>query len=335
VGFAIFFVFLSGELFVRYMIPAWPFEAPLYFPDYLTARDASLRWRFSSGDGRNSLGLRNREVAAKKPGSLRILFLGDSLVWSGESTSGALYTEILEQRLNARPMREAHFEVINAGVPGYTTYQELEFLKLYGLDMEPDVVVLGFVFNDVYYKYYHKPTKDNVLAREPEAHLHHFDTDSFPGFLFARSYLTHQLVSAAEMLWKMALGRAVFPFERRGDFYLAWKDYGWNDSRRLIGEMDALLRDRKVPLVLLVFPMRDQVNGDYRKLDEAYVLYPQQKIRAICDDDGIAMIDLTDTIYREGGVKLFRDHLHLNGKGNDLVANALEKYFVHSFQLKT
>jgi hypothetical protein len=39
--------------------------------------------------------------------------------------------------------------VINAGMPGYTTYQELEFLKLYGLEMEPDLVVLGFVFNDV------------------------------------------------------------------------------------------------------------------------------------------------------------------------------------------
>src|SRR5215831_13184093 len=30
------------------------------------------------------------------------------------------------------------FEVINAGIPGYTTYQELEFLKIYGLYMEPD-----------------------------------------------------------------------------------------------------------------------------------------------------------------------------------------------------
>jgi hypothetical protein len=43
--------------------------------------------------------------------------------------------------------------MINAGIPGYTTYQEFEFLKIYGLDMEPDVVVLGLVFNDGYDKY--------------------------------------------------------------------------------------------------------------------------------------------------------------------------------------
>ncbi len=51
------------------------------------------------------------------------------------------------------------FEIVNAGIPGYTTYQELEFLKIYGLEMNPDMVILGFVFNDVYYKYLHKPEK--------------------------------------------------------------------------------------------------------------------------------------------------------------------------------
>jgi hypothetical protein len=45
--------------------------------------------------------------------------------------------------MNARsPDSLGTLEVINAGIPGYTTYQEFEFLKIYALDMEPDVVVL-------------------------------------------------------------------------------------------------------------------------------------------------------------------------------------------------
>jgi hypothetical protein len=156
--------FLSAELLVRYMVPDWPFGNPPYIADYLSARDAPLRWKYSSRAGRNSLGLRNREVTAKKPGTLRILFVGDSLVWSGETSSGDLYTSVLERRLNGRSVNKMHFEVINAGVPGYTTYQELEFLKIYGLDMEPDLVVLGFVFNDVYYKYFHRPNRKGYLA---------------------------------------------------------------------------------------------------------------------------------------------------------------------------
>jgi lysophospholipase L1-like esterase len=332
-GVSAFFVFLFAELLFRYMIPAWPFEKPLYIPDYLSARDAPLRWRFSSSVGRNSLGLRNREVGPKKPGTLRILVIGDSLVWSGETSSGELYTKLLEQRLNARSVGSvSSFEVINAGIPGYTTYQELKFLEIYGLDMEPDLVILGFVFNDVYYKYLHKPTKEKILSREPAAHLHHFNTDSFPGLLFARSHLAHQLVGMGGLLWKKIVGRAVFPFEWRGDFYLAWKDYGWDHARALIGEMRLLLRDKGVPLVILVFPISDQVNHEYRKLDQAYLLYPQQKIREICEEYAIPMLDLTEAIYREGGITLFRDYLHLNGKGNDIVTNELQKYVVDTLE---
>ena len=328
-AFSICSMLLSGELLVRYMVPAWPFETVLYTPDHLTTRDIPLRWRFSPSDGRNSLGLRNREVGPKKAGTLRILFIGDSLVWSGETSSGELYTKVLEQRLNGRSVDSVDsFEVINAGIPGYTTYQELEFLKIYGLDMEPDLVVLGFVFNDVYYKYLHKPTSQKILGREPTAHLYHFNPDTFLGHLFARSHLAHQIISLGEMLWKRILDRPVFPFERRGDFYLAWKPYGWDHARALIREMHALLRQKGVPLVVLVFPISDQVNDEYRRLDQAFVLYPQRKIREICDEYAIPMLDLTEVIYREGGITLFRDYLHLNGKGNDVVASELEKYLV-------
>ena len=325
--------FLSAELLVRYMIPAWPFETALYMPDHLTTRDIPLRWRFSSSDGRNSLGLRNREISPKNPGTFRILFIGDSLVWSGETSSGELYTEVLEQRLNARSVAQLNsLEVINAGIPGYTTYQELEFLKIYGLDMEPDIVILGFVFNDVYYKYLHRPTKQKMLGREPTAHLYHFNPDTFPGHLFARSHLAHQIVSMSEILWKRIVGRPVFPFEQRGDFYLAWKHYGWDHARALVRDMHSLLRQQGVPLVVLVFPVSDQVNEEYRNLDQAYVFYPQRKIREICEEYAIPMLDLTEAIYREGGIKLFRDYLHLNERGNDVVANELQKYLVDTLE---
>ena len=116
-------ILLVGELLIRYLIPAWPFEPALYIPEYMTTRDVPLRWRYSSADRRNSLGLRNREVGPKPPGTMRLLFLGDSLIWSGDTSSGALYTEVLERRLNARALHSPlAFEVINAGIPGYTTY---------------------------------------------------------------------------------------------------------------------------------------------------------------------------------------------------------------------
>ncbi len=325
---------LSSELVIRYMAQAKPFERALYLPSFLTERDVPLRWRYSPTDGRNSLGLRNRELGPKETGTYRVLFLGDSLIWSGETTSGKLYTEILEHRLNTRcPNNVNSVEVINAGIPGYTTYQELEFLKIYGIDMEPDLVMLGFVFNDVYYKYLHKPTKQKRLDIEPTIVLNRFNTEGFPGNIFAKSYLAHGFVYMSEMVWKRVLGCPVFPFQRQWDFYLAWKSYGWREVRNLIGEMQTLLVEMKVPLIIVVFPIDVQVDDRYRNLDEAYVLYPQGKIQDICDHYTIPMLNLTQPIYRNGGTTLFRDYLHLNAKGNDIVAIELEKYLASELNL--
>jgi lysophospholipase L1-like esterase len=332
--FSVCFSLLFCELVIRYLLRAWPFEVALFVPAYLTPQDSSLRWRFSPTNGRNSLGLRNRELGPKKTGTYRILFLGDSLIWTGDTSSGELYTQVVERRLNSRfPNGPNSFEIINAGVPGYTTYQELEFLKTYGVDMEPNLVVLGFVFNDLYYKYLHKPTHRGLLDREPSTHLYRFNPYTVPGIFFARSYLAHEVVGRSEVIWKRILRHPVFPFEQRMDFYLAWKEYGWIQAQKLIGEMHTLLAERGVSLIVLVFPVSNQVDDRYRKLAEAYVLYPQSKIRKICDNQAIPILDLTESISKHGGVTLFQDYLHLNAKGNDLVTDEIEKYLVDELSL--
>jgi lysophospholipase L1-like esterase len=320
---------LLGELTVRYLLQAPPFERALVVPSHLTARDAPLRWRYSASNGRNSLGLRNREVGPKAIGSCRILFLGDSLVDWGNTSSGDLYTQVLERDLNSRFSHgEPRIETINAGVPGYTTYQELQFLKIYGLDMRPDYVVLGFVLNDLFPEYEHKPTSQDVLDREPTRYLYSFNPGVFPGELFARSYLAHELVRRSAIVWKRLLRRPTFPFEENSAAYLAWKDYGWINARRLIGEMQRLLSEHNVPLTIIVFPIREQVDDKYRRLDEAYVLYPQGRIREISEAYRIPMLDLTEPLHTNGGEKLFRDYVHLTPNGNDVVARELEKYMV-------
>lgn len=160
-------------------------------------------------------------------------------------STGELYTAVIERRLNScSPNGPNPFEIINVGIPGYTTYQELEFLKISGMDMRPDLVILGFVFNDLYYKYLHRPTKQNLLNSEPATYPYQFNPYAFPGVLFGRSYLAHRVVEESVVIWKRTLQRPIFPFERRGDFYLAWKSYGWVHARKLIGEMQALLKER-------------------------------------------------------------------------------------------
>ncbi|MDQ3802700.1 MAG: SGNH/GDSL hydrolase family protein [Acidobacteriota bacterium] len=321
---------LAGEAFVRFGAKAWPFEQDLKRFPYLTEKDRNLRWRFSPEEGRNSLGLRNAEVTPKQSSQRRILFLGDSLVWSGHtSLGGMLYTRVIEKNLNdALGAKGRPIQVINAGVPGYTTYQELEFLKVYGLDMQPDVVVLVFALNDVFYKYLHKPAEDDFLTAHPDSGLHRFNTKTFPGSLFAKSHLAHKSFYAAETLAKKITGRPAYPFEHRYDLYLSWKDYGWDDTRALLGEMRGLLDERGIKLIVVSFPAQNQVDERYLAPDREYVLFPQRKLEELCKDANIPFVNLWDLIHSRGGVGLYSDYIHLNGTGNDLVAAELTRYLI-------
>ena len=325
---SILFALSAAELFVRYSHNAYPFDIEMVRLAYLTDKDKNLRWRFPPKEGRNSLGLRNREITAKKENVFRILFLGDSLIWSGKTRSGEQYTQVIENNLNQALKSEKKIEVINAGIPGYTTYQEMEFLKAYGLDMEPDMVILGFVFNDLFYKYLHKPTEKELLSHEPQAELNQFDTNSTVGSVFAKSYLAHSIAYIIERIQNKLARRPYLSFEHRRDFYLAWKPYGWRHSERLIAQMKQLLDKKNIQFNVITFPVSSQVDKSVLSFDEKYVLYPQSRIKEIAAKNNIPFYDLTNSIQNNGDLKLYKDYLHFNSNGNDIIAKELTQYLL-------
>ncbi len=94
----------------------------------------------------NSLGMRDREHAAlPAPGTFRILVLGDSFMEAYQVPLEDSLSYRLEARLASRGI-----EVLNLGVGGYGTAQELLALEEEGLRHRPDLVVLAFFLaNDV------------------------------------------------------------------------------------------------------------------------------------------------------------------------------------------
>ncbi len=79
----------------------------------------------------------NSYPAAKRPGWKRVLLLGDSITAIG-------YTG---QNLIKKSSKEK-YEFWNCGVPGYSTFQELNYFKRYCSKTEPDQVILNFFLND-------------------------------------------------------------------------------------------------------------------------------------------------------------------------------------------
>lgn len=95
----------------------------------------------------NDLGFRDEtHTLTKKPGTFRILALGDSITMGlFIDDRRDIYTSLMGRRL-----QEAGFpvEVLNFAVVGYNTQQEVETLKDKGLAYKPDLVLVGYCLND-------------------------------------------------------------------------------------------------------------------------------------------------------------------------------------------
>lgn len=97
----------------------------------------------------NGQGLRDRTFSPEPPaGALRVLVLGDSQTFGYGVEAEQTYPKLLEAELSRELSRPV--EVINAGVPGTGTAQQLHFLEEAGWALKPDMVIVGvFPFNDL------------------------------------------------------------------------------------------------------------------------------------------------------------------------------------------
>jgi lysophospholipase L1-like esterase len=96
----------------------------------------------------NSDGFRTDEIAREKPASTcRIVCLGDSWTFGMNVDQDQSYPRRLNVLLS-EAFPQIKFEVLNLGVLGYTSHQGLELLRKKALDLNPDLVVIGFGMND-------------------------------------------------------------------------------------------------------------------------------------------------------------------------------------------
>lgn len=96
----------------------------------------------------NADGLRGPERSREKPaGEVRVLALGDSFCEGYLVNDDEVFSAVLERRWQ----KSGKLAVLNAGVAGYSTDQELIYFREKGAMYQPDVTVVFFFDNDVWF----------------------------------------------------------------------------------------------------------------------------------------------------------------------------------------
>jgi hypothetical protein len=196
----------------------------------------------------NAEGFRDRDHAkAKPPGVRRVVGIGDSYMFGWGVEAGKDYLSLLEDGLAKAPGQR--WEVLNMAVPGYNTAMEVETLKARGLAYEPDVVVVGFCWNDIDLPNFVRPPAEYLSPRRS------FLFDFVRGRL-ARADLVDAPRGPEGGLYESDAARVP---EMYRDLV------GWDAFDAALDELSALARQHGFTVLFLVFepdgmggPLRDE-----------------------------------------------------------------------------
>jgi hypothetical protein len=277
----------------------------------------------------NAQGFRGRDWTKEKtPGKKRVIVLGGSVAYGFAAMADEqVFTAMLEKR-------SPGVEVLNAGVIGYDSMQELILLESELLDWSPDAIVLFDAWNDFY----------NAGRTPKDRAIYQFHFDELDEVL-VRGSQTAQNVLRTSAFYR-GLG------ERLNDYRLDHPDPTEHDFgsfydhpngvaryRRDIALMCEIARDRGFKAIVVTQPERCMRPGELAdpekgylelKFGRGYVAYARARYplyaKAAAEAASAAAAVHDDESALLAGEKpelVFTDCVHLTERGNELVAEHL------------
>lgn len=277
----------------------------------------------------NSHGLRAPETAYEKPPStFRILSLGDSVVMGWGVREEDTYGRQLQLLLNQKSSGDQRFEVINAGVPGWSLDNALAYLQAEGLKYEPDLVVLDVtIANDI-------NGKSALLAgNEPTPFRWLSDHTYFWPFLQSQMSWAKARAQGRDRVDTIAPPTnpaKYFPLDPQSD--------RWDERWNTILEIDRMATENGARFALVLFPLEFQV------LDESYSTLPQELFKARAAEASLPALDLLPAFQqacqeKPGGACQLEDRylfadvwMHPSSYGHKLTAAEIEAFLTRMLE---
>jgi lysophospholipase L1-like esterase len=299
---AVLLVLLAGEAILR-LAPKLGLGAHRFEETTVLAADPELVWELDASHPLvNGDGLRDRDFAIEKPpDTLRIVSIGDSVAYGEFVALEDTYAKRLEARLNAGDGR--HYEVINLGVGGYNTRQELIRYRAKGRKYRPDLLLIGFVLNDaIDVRTVLKAVKWLKMREERQ--------------WLRKSKLAAWVLDRVTSVETDAGGKPSL-------FVPAFRDpQGWRIVSDSFREFARIADEDGIPVLVVIFPVLDDLdNYAYREI--------HAKVAREAESRGFMVLDLLEVFRGRGASSLRRirsDVWHPGPAGHALAAETIRDF---------
>jgi hypothetical protein len=247
----------------------------------------------------NHYGMRSDEVlASRQPGSVRLMFVGDSITYGTTRVDQRqIFTELLHRELPAQLHRQV--EVLNASASAWAPDNELAYLRSRGI-FQSDIVLL--VLND-------------GDLTEPRSTLADVGAD-----------LPQQrpLTAIGELLTRYVRPRLLHFTQKTdaGDQLSANADAQTRINLANLDAVRALVTSQGARLAILYIPFRRDIPPPASS--QAAIL------KSWTDTNHVPMFDLTSAEAPYTAAQITLDNgIHLNAKGHQIIADVIEKNWSH------
>jgi lysophospholipase L1-like esterase len=304
----------------------------LYLPHHYLLYAARPYLSRENGVQHNGLGLRDERDFGPKTDSIRIAFIGGSTVYDiGIKDNKKMYTALLETQLNefyAQALGGRRIEVINAGMAGSTSAENLLRLIFVVSEIQPDIVVIQHGLNDVYPRMYGRIQSDFGNYRRvygPPPLRNKGET--------WRSGISRRLVDSSAFLTIIAVNlgyRSQYEIGKMVTRHDVVKDLGNSKENtaayfeRNTRFMVAICRSIGARVVLATEPWTEKADKP-RKL-----LMPEHNaiLKRIASEEGLACFDFAAAMPQDS--RYMPDGIHVTEEGGRLKAELFFKYFTNA-----
>jgi hypothetical protein len=253
-----------------------------------------------------NFGFRSKHYNTTKQDDVyRIISLGDSYTFGDQINNiDDTWPYQLEFRLN----KEYNFpiEIINLGLNGANTVDELSLLKKYGLSHEPDLIILQFTHNDVL-----PQNKGGSYLYDNTKLSDYIDSNLF-SFIIKNSYFIS------------FIDEAMIPNNYKKEFPNGWFDLydenfkGYKDMRTALNEIKLLAKSNDVDFLFVIYNFKNS------KLEK----YVSSNMFNLSEELNIDVIDMLPHFINLNSKNIMTIDGHPNENANNLASEVIASHII-------